>query len=155
MVEKLHCCFMLLSSDQSVIARTEVEIRPTWQELCCHGEDGKWVMFYLCWRSGGKRVESSSTFWRKLEQLWRCCGMLTSRAIRLRWSSVLRSAFSLAFRIKRSLQVGSLWTSVSSRKVSSGTETSWPVIGRREWFWRRSQLERLVSDSQDFHAGAA
>ena len=154
MVERLHCRFTLLSSARLVIPGTEVEIRPTWEEHCYHGGDGKWVMFCLCWRSGGKRVESSA-FWQKLEWLWRHCGMLTSRAIRLGWSSVLRSAFSLAFRIKCLLQVGWLWTLASSRKASGGVETSWPVISQREWFWRQSKLEMLVLDSQGCHAGAA
>ena len=155
MVERLHCRFRLLSSARPVIPGTEVAIRPSWEGLCCHGGDGKWVMFCLWWRSVSKRVESSSAFRRKLEWLRRRCGMLTSRAIRLGWSSVLRSAFSLAFRIKCLLQVGWLWTLASSRKASGGVETSWPVISQREWFWRQSKLEMLVLDSQGCHAGAA
>ena len=63
------------------------------------------MMFCLCWSSGGKRVESSSAFRRKLERFWRRWGMLAAKATRLGWSSVLRNAFSLAFRIKRLLQV--------------------------------------------------
>ena len=92
MVERLHCHFMSLSSARLVIPGTEVEIRPVWEELCCHGGEGKWMIFCLCWRSGGKRVESSSAFRRKLERLWRRCEMSTSRAIRFGWSSVLHCA---------------------------------------------------------------
>ena len=66
-------------------------IPPSWEKLCCHGGDGKWMMFCLRWRSGCRRVESSSAFRRKLEWFWGRCGMLASRATCLGWSSVLGS----------------------------------------------------------------
>ena len=42
-----------------------------------------------------------------------------------------------------------------SFKASNGLDKSWPVISERERFWRRSEQERLVAESQSCHAGAA
>ena len=153
-MERLYWSYRLLSSARLVILGTGAAIRPSWEGLCCHGGDGKWMMFCMYWRSGGRRVESSLAFQRKLEQFWGRCRMLTFRVICLGWWSVLRSGFSIAFRIKHLLQVGYLWTSASNLKASSVVDTSWPLLSR-ERFCRQFKQERLVSESQGCHAGAA
>ena len=97
--------FKSMSSARPVIPVTVVAVRSSQEMLSCHGRDGKWLMSGRCWSSGGRRVESSLFFRRKLQQFWRCWGISAARITRLGWSPVLHNAFSLDFRIKRLLHL--------------------------------------------------
>ena len=90
-----------------------------------------------------------------LQWFSRCWSMSAAKASHFAWSSVLRNAFSLAFRIKGLLHVQLFWTSAFKRIASNGEDKSWPVTSQREKFWRWSQQERLVAESQGCHVGEA